>query len=478
MTGSARGARRCAVLLAAAISAAGISVRAANASASAASEPPEIYAVVIGWNGGTRDLPPLRFADDDAARFAAFFRGLATPERPGQVWLFTDLDAQTQATLARAGLSVKPDGEPTRGQVLAGLHAVAAKLAGTPTTRRRALYVVYAGHGLHGRVLLKPTSGGEAALTGAELRAALAETALGPNPPALFVFLDACRSESLFSDRGATDAADFASAISDLDHRASAIPIGVLTAARNGHPAGEVARLEAGFFSHVLGSGLAGAADADGDDVVSFGELAAFVAFHTQKLTGQMPWFDPPSGDLAAGAMDHRGRRTRLQLPHDSGGRFIIAARDGRPVFAEAYQRRGRQLRFSLPAGQYLVSRQGDDHAEQVIEVQLGHDALIDLGSLPWHDRDSPRGGPAADGDADAALRFSADFSSDVVSTLAAGFLAGRERAGDRPRTTLAVDYAVAPAPLDLRGAESQLSLRLGRAVAGSVVALVAGVSR
>ena len=57
-----------------------------------------------------------------------------------------------------------------------------------------------------------------------------------------------------------------------------------VTAAFSGHSAGEVEALGAGYFSHVLASGLAGAADADGDRLVSFGELAAFVAYNTDRL--------------------------------------------------------------------------------------------------------------------------------------------------------------------------------------------------
>ena len=49
--------------------------------------------------------------------------------------------------------------------------------------------------------------------------------------------------------------------------------------------------------------------------MVSFGELAAFVAFNTRRLTGQLPWFDPPGGDLGAVAIDLRARLPRLVIP-------------------------------------------------------------------------------------------------------------------------------------------------------------------
>jgi hypothetical protein len=422
--------------------------------APARADPSEIFAVVIGWNGGAARLAPLNFADDDAVRFALFFAGLRAP---GRVWLLTETDAATQRTLAQAHLAAKPDAAPTRAAVLAALGELARTLRARPRSPR-VLYVVYAGHGLDGRLLLKPTSGAEAALTGAELRAALAEVIEADPGLRVFVFLDACRSESLFAERGAETGADFGAAIAALERRANAVPIGILTAARNGRPAGEVRRLEAGYFSHVLTSGLAGAADADGDDVVSFGELAAFVAFHTQKLTGQMPWFDPPGGDLSAGAMDHRGRRSRLLLPSDEAGRFLVGAADGRPVFAEAYKARGRRLRLALPPGRYNVRREAGDGRGWEVAIDLA-DAGVDLAGATWHELEGVRG----EGAAERAPEFTADFSSDVVSTLEAGFHAGREGRTAEGAFRLQLEAGVGVAPLGLGGGEPMLTLRLRR---------------
>ncbi len=452
--------------------------------ARASGEPPEIFAVVIGWNGGNRELPPLRFADDDAARFATFFRGLGSAERPGRVWLLTEFDARTKTTLAEAGLKVEPDGPPTRPVVLATLRTAAAAI-GRGGDRRRVLYVIYAGHGLRGRVLLQPTGDGEAALTGTELRTALADalaTGARPQEPSVFVFLDACRSESLFADRGAVD---FGTAIAELAERAEALPIGVLTAARSGKPAGEVARLEAGFFSHVLGSGLAGGADADGDDVVSFGELAAFVAFHTQKLTGQLPWFDPPNGDLEAGTIDHRGRPTRLVLPAEGGSRFLVSAAVGRPVFAEAFQGAGLRLRLRLPPGSYRVMRESRGQPGRVAHVVLGRGQVVDLTTAAWQDGGGTRGEDpsrnvdfVADNNDSLHLDFSSQLSSEVVSTLAAGFYAGRSEPASPSRLAIAAEIGVAPAPLALPGSESRLALRVVMPIGPFAAALVARGAR
>ncbi len=432
--------------------------------------PPEVFAVVVGWNGGTAELPSLRFADDDAVRFALLFSGLGTPERPGRTWLLTEVDGPTRSTLDRAGLPVTPDGPPTREAVLGVLASLAGELRRLPA-RPRVLYFVYAGHGLRGRVVLKPAHGAEAALSGAELRAALAEvTAAAPDLRA-FVFLDACRSQSLFAERGppVDQGPDLGAAIGELERRSRSVPIGVLTAARNGKPAGEVKQLEAGYFSHVLTSALAGAADADGDDLVTFGELAAFTAFHTQKLTGQMPWFEPPAGDLSAGAMDHRGRGARIIVPSGDAGRYLVGAVSGLPVFVEAFKGRGRALHLTLPPGRYRVRREVAGGVGMEAAVELRPQSRLDLAAVTWTEVDASLRGPADhDVPPDAreeALGFSSEFSPEVVSTLVAGFRAGREG----PQDVLPAGHQIflyagaAPAPLGLEGLAPALTARYRR---------------
>ena len=471
------------------------------AAAAARASPPglaETYAIVVGHNGGRPGLPALRFADDDAVRLAMLLGGLAGPA-PGRVTLLTDVDGDTTRALARAQLSVPPHSSPTRSALLAAIADVGRAVASGPRRSPRILYLAYAGHGLRGRLLLKPEGAPEAAITGAELRAALAEVVRADPDIRIFLFLDACRSQSLFAERDGDTGPDFTEEVAALERRADRVSIGVLTAATSGKPAGEVGDLRAGYFSHALTSGLAGGADSDGDEVVSFGELAAFVAFNTRRLTGQLPWFDPPGGDLGASAVDHRGRLPRLLLPSSEGGRFLVEARDGPPVFAEVFKDRSRPLKLALPPGRYRL-RQVVDRARSMSAIaELRPGEVLDAAKLSWTAETAgagTRGGAAGEasessgaeaggaGDADDGagggdLAFSAAFTPEVVSTLEAGFRAGRQppvplasRAG-----TVVLAGTAGTAPLDLGGAELGLSLQarlaLGRwAFAGLRLAL------
>jgi len=434
--------------------------------------PPDIYAIVVGYNGAAPGLPGLRFADDDAVRFALLMRGLQTGDRSARVWLLTDIDAETEQGLARAGLATVPDGPPTRTALFGALSQIASGLAARPPARpgdgEPVLYILYAGHGLDGRILLKPEGGAEAGLTGHELRAAIAELAHAAPALRTFLFLDACRSQSLFTERGSADAElgpDLAGPAAELERRATGVRLGVLTAAGSGKPAGEVGTLGAGYFSHVLASGMAGAADADGDDVVSFGELVGFVAFNTERLTGQRPWFAPPSGDLAAPVVDLRGRRARLELSTAPAGRYVVAAGAGRPIFAEAYNDGRRPLRLALPVGRYRVVRALEPGRPQQADVELRSGERVDLARVAWADDESapsrPRGADADDGPS-AGPAFTSAFTPEAVATLMAGFDAGRTPAATSIdlRHTLGVAAMVGEAPLGLGGAEPGLSVR------------------
>ncbi|MCA2982082.1 MAG: hypothetical protein INH41_05330 [Myxococcaceae bacterium] len=407
--------------------------------------PHDVYAVVVGHNGGRlagpgrAALADLRFADDDALRMARWFEALAVP---GGVTVLARPDGQTRATLDAAGLPLPAVLAPTRRALFEALEALKQTLA--RRARPSTVFFFYAGHGLTGRLLLEPEAGDEASLTGRELRLALLD--LGATHVELFI--DACRSQSLFTERGGPD---LSKEIATLEAGASPTTLGILTAAQSETPAGEASDLMGGFFSHVLASGLAGAADADGDEVVRFGELAAFVAFNTEGLTGQRPWFEPPSQDLGAPVVALSGT-TRLELPGEAEGRLRVVSEAGAPIVAELFKPRGRRMALTLPSGEYRVQRR--DGAAKVARVALVAGQSRTLGPLLDDD-----GAPRAAGRGDLVwepVSFQAPFSPQVVAALDAGYVSGRPAAPSPARRGLVVDaaYVGAPTPFGLPGLE------------------------
>ncbi len=314
-------------------------------------EAPEVYALVVGHNGGLPAttsrpaLPSLRFADDDALRLARWFQMLGGADH---VVVLTEPDDDTRATWRAAGLDVPATQAPTRANLFAAIDQLKAQLAARVSGRPAVLYFFYAGHGVTGRFLLKPEGALDAGLTGHELRVRLGELEVDR----VELFVDACRALWFFAEGGA--APDLSAEIDELENRRRHPVFGVLTATQSDRPAGETSQLQGGFFSHVLASGLAGAADVNGDDVVGFGELAAFVAFNTEALTGQRPWFEAPGGDLSAPVVDLHGG-PRLRLNAETHGRIRVLSATGVPVFAEMNKAAGRPARLVLPVGHYQV---------------------------------------------------------------------------------------------------------------------------
>jgi hypothetical protein len=407
--------------------------------------PGDVYAVVVGHNGGRAAgaggaaLPDLRFADDDALRMARWFEALAVPQG---VTVLTRPDAQTRAMLEAAGLPMPATVAPTRRALFDALAALKATLA--RRTRPATVFFFFAGHGLTGRLLLEPEAGDEASLTGKELKLALLD--LGADHVELFI--DACRSQSLFTERGGPD---LSAEIASLEARAATTTLGVLTAAQSETPAGEASDLMGGVFSHVLASGLAGAADADGDEVVRFGELAAFVAFNTEGLTGQRPWFEPPAGNLRAPVI-HLGGTTRLELPRDAEGRLRVVSEKGVPIVAELFKPKGRRMALTLPSGAYQVQRR--DGPAQVARVELVSGQSRTLGVLV---EDAATARVSERGDlAWESTSFQSPFSAQVVAALDAGYVSGRPGpAATKPRgLVLDAAYVGGLTPFGLPGLE------------------------
>src|SRR5262249_25541258 len=132
-------------------------------------------------------------------------------------------------------------------------------------------YFVYAGHGDvdRGRGFLELRDG---AFTSDDLERLLKRVAATRS----HVILDSCNSFFVINSRkpGGTRFATPEDATRSLSARLPNVGVFLSTSAEA--EVFEWSELQSGIFSHAVRSGLAGAADANGDGVVSYQELAAF----------------------------------------------------------------------------------------------------------------------------------------------------------------------------------------------------------
>lgn len=299
---------------------------AVGSSALAAPPDPFVAAIVVGHNP-SRDagVAPLRFADDDAARYYELFASTAD-----HAVLLAVLDPPTQrrhpdaARVARA---------PSRAELERAVREVADRVREAAGSGRTAeLVFVYAGHGSR-------TAEGEGyvnLLDGVLRRRDLFKDVLSPVPAAYkHVIVDACNAYFLVAKRGEATAAEVKAVAEFLDREAldGHPEVGVLVSGTREVETHEWAALESGVFSHEIRSALLGAADADGDGLVRYAEVAAFIAAANEGLADPRARVDvfarPPALDLARPIADlRRGERRFLEIPGELRGHARVE--DGR----------------------------------------------------------------------------------------------------------------------------------------------------
>jgi len=247
---------------------------AGRSDAQEAHETTATFAILIGSNVSVdAELPPLHYADDDAARYFDLFRLLGA-----RTYLLTRPDENTRRLHPQAAAEAL---EPRRAALD---HVVAQVIADVAQAQARGLetllYVAYAGHGgVHngqGYITLE-----DARLSGSDL------AAITTRIPAtrVHVIVDACASYSLAYGRGPGGERRPVHGFADTLGLADDPRVGLLLSTSADGKSHEWDALQAGVFSHEVRSALYGAADADGDGRVSYREVAAFV----QRANASVP---------------------------------------------------------------------------------------------------------------------------------------------------------------------------------------------
>lgn len=351
-----------------------------------------IHGIVIGHNGspeGRPELSPLRYADDDAMRFAGLLQ--LTGAEPHML-LSADADTRRRHPGLGGRVSI-----PSPAALDAAIERV-ARAAREDIARgdRPVVFFTYSGHGVRtpeGRVELTLAGGrlGEADLR-ERILPALAHAHV-------HLFVDACHAGGLVGERGAFDREIDATTVEVPAERARRLfdaeplddfpTVGAFLAAAEGSEAHEWSRVESGLFTHEAVSGLLGAADVNGDLRVEYGELQAFISAANSAIRDPRARtrlvVRPPGDDANQVLLDLRSFSPRARwLVGDAGGlgRFHVELEDGTRV-AEARIADGTRMVLAWPRDQvaFVVTRAG--------EARIRQDAptVVALGSLSMQAR-------------------------------------------------------------------------------------------
>ncbi len=271
-----------------------------------------LFALIIGVNKSVdEDLQPLRYADDDAARYFELFRSLGD-----RTYLMTRPDDTTRRLHPQAAAEAR---QPGRESLQEAVRLLAADIERARKRRvRTTFYLVYAGHGNvkdnQGYISLE-----DARLTGRQI---LKDVVAAVRADQAHLVVDACHSFYLAYTRGPGGKRREIHGFSHVEELARNNQVGLLLSTSSARDSHEWEAFQAGVFSHEVRSGLYGAADADGDGRVSYREIAAFVeranaAIPNERFRPRIYARPPRDSDTLHGHGQRRrpsGRRVDLEL--------------------------------------------------------------------------------------------------------------------------------------------------------------------
>jgi hypothetical protein len=249
------------------------------------------YAIVVGNNAPPDEeigrLSPLRYADDDAIRYAALFRAYGA-----EVRLFTVPDEATQRRYPELNGQAEPPNLPS---IRAAVSALAERIKRDRAAGHQVVfYFAFSGHGAESQAQ-EPYL---ALLGGMLTRQVLYDEILAALPATYaHLFIDACHAGAVVGVRGG----DFFAGREESARTASVAPtslvarpeealrtrfpsVGVVLASTADQETHEWSAIEGGVFTHELLSALLGAADINGDQRIEYSEVQAFIAAANREI--------------------------------------------------------------------------------------------------------------------------------------------------------------------------------------------------
>lgn len=310
------------------------------------------FAVVVGQNQGSPGQPTLWFAERDAERFSRTLTELGDFD-PDRVVLVQD------GSLAR---------------VREALSGIEARMAAARARGEHPLLVFY----FSGHADAQGLELGSERLSFGELRDRISSS----SAEARVGIVDACEAGLLTQVKGASAAPELNFPLpADDAVRGTAF----VASTAVGEAAQESARLGGSFFTHSLEIGLRGAADADGDGLVTLGEAFRYTAAQTLSGTlsteagAQHATYDfKMSGRGDVVLSDLRRASARLVLPRDPDASYVLRGPNG--LLAEVAGA-SKPVTMALPAGHYRIERRASTGPAQA-ELDLAQGATESLPAL------------------------------------------------------------------------------------------------
>lgn len=356
------------------------------------------FAVVVGVNrsvDGSAAL--LRYADDDAARFRDLFQAVGT-----RTHVLTRMDDNTRRLYPAAAQETPPRLEALK----AAVTVVAGEVAQARRRGERTIfYFVYAGHGMSqgqgGYITLE-----DARLSGPDLIAQIIDPIAADQT---HLIVDACNSYFLVLDRGPGGTRRALRGFTQLGAIAQRRDVGLLLSTSSARESHEWAAFQAGIFSHEVRSGLYGAADADGDGVISYLEIAAFVDRANASVPNERfrpeVFSRPPEG--VNGLLDLRPALARqIEVNGPYRGHYFIEDTAG--VRLADFHNAG-VVRLVRPSPEKLYLRRKGEDREYVLPPSV---AALRTADLPL--QESPAAVRGAANDAFNTL-FALPFGSEAI---------------------------------------------------------------
>ena len=313
------------------------------------------FAVVVGHNVGNHTTEDLAFAHKDADKVLELFQTLGNIPESNMV------------------LVIAPDA----GELRKAIETVRSRIASVSDMRSE-LFFYYSGHADDTGLQL-----GDTILPLAELKEFLRTS----GADATIAIVDACYSGALVRSKGGKRVPIVDLTISEDGETTG---LAIITSSSAGEKSQESDELRGSFFTHFLASGMRGDADSSGDGRVTLYELYQYAYNKTRKRThatganSQHPTFDykmTGSGEIVV-SYPKMGR-SRLILPEDIEGNYLLYSPGTDTVLAEVDKRKGEIRVLAVPPGTIELFRRNDLSLHKTsITVKDGEEVVVPGGEM------------------------------------------------------------------------------------------------